>query len=62
LPVQDSPHNGNISEFLPIGRATQHQSTAAHVAAPNEIDRETKPVFEMFKKDIDIFSGGDAAQ
>src|SRR5437762_1294387 len=59
------PHcsgDGNVSEFRSIHGTAQHQPTAAHVAATNEIRRKPKSVPEILHQDIDILSGCDTAK
>src|SRR5581483_3118375 len=45
--MQHRALDGNVSEFLSIGRGTKQQSSATHIATPDEIGRETQTLAEM---------------
>jgi hypothetical protein len=53
---------GDVIQLGAIDGATEEQASAAHVAAPDEIGRETEALTEVFEEDVDVFRGGDTAE
>src|SRR5436189_6316042 len=62
LSFSDGAGDGNVGELGAIDGAAEQQSAPAHVAASDEIGRETEPLPEMFEEPVDVFGGGDAAE
>src|SRR5207302_6891847 len=60
--AQNRAGHRNISQFLSVRCATQHQSAAAHVAASDEISRKAQSFIKVFQENVDVFSSGDAAK
>src|SRR5439155_7522292 len=59
--INNLARHANIWKLLPIRCATQHQSATAHVAATDEISRESQLLPKTRQQNIDIFSCGNAA-
>ena len=54
--------NRNVVELHAFARLPQQQAAAAHVAAPDEVDREPEAVAEDREQDVDILGRRDAAE
>src|SRR5438270_12613315 len=54
--------DGDVAHLAAIDSATEKQSTAAHIAAADEIGGETETLAEMFEKNVDVFGRGDTAE
>src|SRR5881394_4318529 len=54
--------DGDVGELGAIDGAAEQQSAPAHVAASDEIGRETESLTEMFEEHVDVFGGRDAAE
>src|SRR5438067_6835425 len=62
FPFSHGAGDGNVGELAAVDGAAEQQSAPAHVAASDEIGRETESLTEMFEKHVDVFGGGDAAE
>jgi hypothetical protein len=54
--------DGHVGQLDAGARAAQHESAAAHVAAPDEIQGKDQALTEDLKERLDIFAAGDAAE
>src|SRR5438093_12784312 len=54
--------NRNVVELHAFARLPQQQAAAAHVAAPDEVDREPEAVAEDREQEVDIHGRSEAAE
>src|SRR5437870_2601739 len=54
--------DGNVGELGAIDGTAEEQTAPTHVAAADEIGRETKPLTEVFEEHVNVFGGRDAPE
>jgi len=62
LSFSDGARDRNISEFGAIDGTAQKKTTATHIAATDEICRETKPLTKMLEQNLDVLRSRNTAE
>lgn len=60
--MSDRTGDAHVVELTARVYGAQHQPAAAHVAAPDEMDREHQSIAENGEQQVDVLAGGNASK